>query len=136
MKIPQNPWIKKKWPKEQSKNSVKIILPNAHSFFNISWCDRISQIDHKFSELFNIYYVFWIIWIGIDDLCTTGDLWWSKRKLVKIALNHVISILLLIFGSWIALRTCINWAEWSIKIRSTANSSTYVLTNFVVLILI
>lgn len=52
--------------------------PNTHAFFYVSWCHWICQVHNKFSELFHINDVLWIIRISIDDFCTPRHLEKSK----------------------------------------------------------
>jgi len=52
--------------------------PNTHAFFYVSWCHWICQVHNKFSKLFHINNILWIIRISIDDFCTSCHLKKSK----------------------------------------------------------
>lgn len=58
---------------------IWIHLPNAHSFFDVSRCNWIGQINYELCELLHIDNIFWIIWIGIDNFRASSHLWWNEQ---------------------------------------------------------
>ena len=50
--------------------------PNSHAFFDVSWCNLITEIHYKLGKLFDVDDVLGIIGVRVDDLRTACYLQW------------------------------------------------------------